>query len=169
MPKSPRFGYFLVFLSSDPAKIYSPPSSDPVVLAQIHSNLAKIYSPPSSDLVVLAQIHSNPAKIYSPPSSDLLKSGDICLDLTQINEDRLRSAKIDSDLLESGAFNSDRRRSDFSSARRHSSSDSTDPSVRPPEPGRTDPWWLAVGHFPINAADKAVVHHLMRMPQATPG
>ncbi|KAK9985856.1 hypothetical protein SO802_030807 [Lithocarpus litseifolius] len=110
MPKSPRSGYFLVFLSSDPAKIYSPPSSDPVVLAQIHSNSAKIYSPPSSDLVVLAQIHSNPAKIYSPPSSDLLKSGDICLDLTQINEDRLRSAKIDSDLLESGAFNSDRRR-----------------------------------------------------------
>ena len=51
-----------------------------------------------SDPVVFAQIHSNPAKIYSPPSSDFLKSGNIWLDLTQISEDRLRSAKIDSDI-----------------------------------------------------------------------
>ena len=51
-----------------------------------------------SDPVVFAQIHSNPAKIYSPPSSDFLQSGDIWLDLIQISEDRLRSAKIDLDI-----------------------------------------------------------------------
>ena len=51
-----------------------------------------------SDPVVFAQIHSNPAKIYSPPSSVLLKSGDIWVDPTKIGEDRLRTAKIDSDI-----------------------------------------------------------------------
>ena len=70
-------------------------------LASFWCSLAPIRPPLvflRSDLMVFAQIHSNSAKIYSPPSSYFLKSGDIWLDLTQISEDRLRSAKIDSDI-----------------------------------------------------------------------
>ena len=48
--------------------------------------------------MVFAQIQSNPTKIYSPSSPVLFKSGDIWVDSTQIDEDRLRSAKIDLDI-----------------------------------------------------------------------